>query len=77
MLTKEAGFTVWLRPSGRDPWRPVCSAPTDAECFRLLQDHARQYRFVDLLTGPAGEDPNALPRRRWPGKGERQAMIFD
>ena len=41
MLTKEPGFTGWLRPSGKGPWRVVCSAPTDAECFRRLQ-HARE-----------------------------------
>jgi hypothetical protein len=75
MLTKEPGFTGWLRPSGKGPWRVVCSAPTDAEAFRRLQDHARQYRFVDLLTTAAGENPNALPRWDRPRKGE--VSLFD
>lgn len=28
----------WFRANRKSAWRPVCSAPTETECFRALVD---------------------------------------
>jgi hypothetical protein len=70
-MIEAANHTGWLRPSGKGRWLAVTTGATDAEAFRKLQEAAKVYRFVDLLTLPAGQDPNDGRHRGRVVKGSR------
>jgi hypothetical protein len=56
-----AAFAGWHLPGGREPWRKVCEAATEDECWALLLAAAER---GDKCVTPASADPNDRPADR-------------
>ena len=63
----DAIFRGWLRLP-RSKWQPVVTATSEADAWRLLQEHVDHLgaRVADLYIGQPGADP----RRRAPSSQE-------
>jgi hypothetical protein len=54
-------FTAWYRRLSREKWRPIGSAPTEAEAWAIADNYPL---CGDKTVSSPGRDPNAESKRR-------------